>query len=378
MVDQGEGTVKYTDINKYVLPADNPRGKRIWTSGGEDSRAMPCKIRPLTHNMEMKVVISLIEELRSKMALDLDTAPSFDRSLGSQTKPKKKSEFLLVGCCNSKEEAEVLRNRGRVVCTIFAKDWRVNRTSAASMANAIRKQIEDEDPATIILELLDNSLFYCKQEDRSRVIPKKGADDIYHIEGELLVCSRDVQAEQFNLLRPIFEAAESRRVIWTVPTPWYITGSCCDDSLHMLNRQDQYLRENISIQLDSLKKNMRDFTHYSFKKMKVYDPNQELKGMSSEEIWTDSSTKVSTEAATKIVDGLLQFVDSSTSSREEVVMQNSQNPGHAEGRGRGHCGSNYRGNRGGATGRGRHHDPEQRFGGRGSRGGHRDFMARPY
>jgi hypothetical protein len=146
----------------------------------------------------------------------------------------------------------------------------------------------------------------------------------------------------------------------------------------MLNRKDQYLRENISIQLDSLKKNMRDFTHYSFKKMKVYDPNQELKGMSSEEIWTDNPTKVSTEAATKIIDGLLKFVDSSTGSREEVAMQNSQNPGHAEGRGRGHRGSNYRGNRGSAIGRGRQHDPEHRFGGRGSRGGHGDFRARPY
>jgi hypothetical protein len=71
-------------MNRYVLPANNPMGKRVWTSGGEDSRAMPNKIRPLTHNMEMKVVISLIEELRSKLALDLDTAPSFDRSLGNR------------------------------------------------------------------------------------------------------------------------------------------------------------------------------------------------------------------------------------------------------------------------------------------------------
>jgi hypothetical protein len=261
MLDQGEGSVNHSDMNRYVLPADNPRGNRVWTSGGEDSRAMPNKIRPLTHNMEMKVVISLKEELRSQMALDLDTAPYFDQSLGNQAKPKKKSEFLLMDLCNSKEEAAVLINRGRIVCTIFSKDWRINRTSVASMANTIRKQIEDEDPATVILQLLDNSVYYCRQEDGSRVIPKKGADDIYHIEGELLVFSRDVQAEQFNLLRPIFEAVESRRVIWVVPTPRYITSSCCDNNQHMLNKQDQYLRENIAIQLDSLKKNMRDFAH---------------------------------------------------------------------------------------------------------------------
>jgi hypothetical protein len=42
------------------------------------------------------------------------------------------------------------------------------------MANTIRKQVEDEDPATVILELLDNSVYYCKQDDGSRVIPKKG------------------------------------------------------------------------------------------------------------------------------------------------------------------------------------------------------------
>jgi hypothetical protein len=36
--------------------------------------------------MEMKVIIALIEELRGKMALDLDPAPSFDRSLGPQQK----------------------------------------------------------------------------------------------------------------------------------------------------------------------------------------------------------------------------------------------------------------------------------------------------
>jgi hypothetical protein len=146
----------------------------------------------------------------------------------------------------------------------------------------------------------------------------------------------------------------------------------------MLNKQDQYLRENISIQLDSLKKNMRDFAHYSFKKMKVFDPNQELKGLSNEEIWTDSSTMVSTEAATRIVDGLLKFADSNTSSREDNNMQHNQHPGNLEGRGRGQRGSHYRGNRGGAIGHGRQHDPEHRYGGRGSRGGHRDFRARPY
>jgi hypothetical protein len=368
--DQGEGSAKYKNQSRCVLPANNPKGRRVWKSGGEDSRAMPCRIRPLTHNMEMKVIISLIEELRSKMALDLDTAPSFDRTMGSQTRPKKKSDYLMVGCCNSKQISEILRSRGIVTCAVFSKDWRINRTSVNSMANAIRKQIEDEDPTVVYLELLDNSVYYCKQEDGSRIVPKKGEDEIYDIEGELQVCARDVQAVQFTLLRPVFEAVEDRKIIWSVPTPRYITGSCCDDPSHMINKDDQYLRENIAIQLDALKKNMRDFTYYSNKKMKVFDPNQEIKGMGKDEIWTDSVTVMSPEAATRVVDGLVRLVESMNAPRDD---RNTNNPNRRENiqqqsqgwRGRGSrgqhggWGGNSSSSRGGTSDRGRLHDPEQ-------------------
>jgi hypothetical protein len=98
----------------------------------------------------------------------------------------------------------------------------------------------------------------------------------------------------------------------------------------MLNKQDRYLHENISIQLDSLKKNMRDFTHYSFKKMKVFDPNQELKGLSNEEIWTDSPTMVSTEAATRIIESLLKFADSMNTPPRGAKQHAAQLEGHPD------------------------------------------------
>jgi hypothetical protein len=54
MTDQGEGAIKEMESRRYTLPADNPTGKRVWASGGTDCKAMPCRIKPLTHNMEMK------------------------------------------------------------------------------------------------------------------------------------------------------------------------------------------------------------------------------------------------------------------------------------------------------------------------------------
>jgi hypothetical protein len=113
--------------------------------------------------------------------------------------------------------------------------------------------------------------------------------------------------------------------------------------------------------------------------MKVFDPNQKLNGLSNEEIWTDSPTMVST----RIIDSLLKFPDSMNGTREDNNIQHNrrdnQTAGHTEGRGRGQRGAqNYRGKRGSAIGRGRQNYPEHRYGSRGSKGGHRDFRARPY
>jgi hypothetical protein len=188
--------------------------------------------------MEMKVTIALIEELRGKMALDLDPAPSFDRTLGPQRKAKKKCELMIVGCCKTKEMAKILSNRGKTTSSVFSNNWRITRASVESLATNLRRQIEAEEPETIVFELLDNSVFVGKQEDGSRLLPKKEADGRYHIQGEVQVCARDVQLEQFSALKPIFDAAADKKIIWMVPAARYLTSGCCENREHVSNKDD--------------------------------------------------------------------------------------------------------------------------------------------
>jgi hypothetical protein len=393
MLDQGEGRIRELESRRYTLPADNPTGKRVWASGGDDCKAMPCKIKPLTHNMEMKAIISLIEELRGKLGMDLDTAPAFDRTLGSQTRPKKKCEYLLVGCSKIKEMAAILRNRGKVVSTMLSKDWMVNRSNVEKLTSVMRKQIEQQDPEVVVMELLDNSVFFGKQDDGSRILPRKGTDDIYHIEGEIQVCSREVQSEQFNMLKPLFDAAEGRKVIWMAPTPRFVTGSCCDSEQHITNRSDQYLREDMSIQLEALKRHMRDHAFYNCRKLRVFDPNQEIRPLNKEEAWGPDPVQLSAEAMSKVIDSLVKMVDGLNREMEEPGERQGQQRqqqqrggphhhhprggGRGRGRGRGYNPQGSYGNSSNSVG-GRHYDPEQRYGGRGSRGGQYDYRARPY
>jgi hypothetical protein len=294
-----------------------------------------------------------------------------------------------VGCSKIKEMAAIMKNRGKTVSTMLSQDWMISRSNVEKLTSVMRKQIEQEDPEVIVLELLDNSVFFGKQEDGSRVLPKKGEDGGYHIEGEIQVCSREVQGEQFHMLKPLFDATGGRKTIWMAPTPRYVMGSCCDLEQHITNKSDQYLREDMMIQLDALKRNMRDHAFYNCKKLRVFDPNQEIRILSKVEAWGPDSVQLSAEAMSKVIDSLVKTVDGLARNMDEPGEQQGQQQrqqqcrggshnnhprGGNRGRGRGYDPHGGNSNRGG----GRHYDPEQRYGGRGSMGGQYDYRARPY
>jgi hypothetical protein len=61
---------------RFRLPAGDGTKKKIWSSGGKDGRAMPCRIKSLAITVEKKLVKAIIKELRVLLALDLDPSPS--------------------------------------------------------------------------------------------------------------------------------------------------------------------------------------------------------------------------------------------------------------------------------------------------------------
>jgi hypothetical protein len=161
---------------------------------------------------------------------------------------------MIVGCSKEKEMAKIFSNRGKTTSSIFSSNWRITRASVESLATNLRQHIEVEEQEKIMFDLLDNSVFVGKQEDGSRLLPKKEADGNYHIQGEVQVCARDIQFEQFNTLKPVFEAAADKKIIWMVPSASYMIGGCCDSQEHVTNKGDPHLREEMLMQLDSLKK----------------------------------------------------------------------------------------------------------------------------
>jgi hypothetical protein len=94
-------------------------GQKAWNSGGEGSPKIPGELRMLASSLERKWLTSLIEEIRTKLALDLDPVPNLERGMGLQSKPKHKVDFMIICSRNAARLAKAVEQAGYSVCKVL-------------------------------------------------------------------------------------------------------------------------------------------------------------------------------------------------------------------------------------------------------------------
>jgi hypothetical protein len=233
-----------------VLPNKTTRaGRKVWSSGGDNCESWPTKIKPTPVAVEKEYANVLIEEIKKRLSLDLEPHPVIERLVGSQSKPKRRTDFMVVGGSNGRRLAKALTEADHSVSLVCNIGWTINRESCTQLAGVLANQIRDEDPATVILFLLDNSVFYIRSQDGGRALPKKLGDGKYHAVGELVVASRDIQNEHFHAMKPILDVIGSRPCLIVSPLQRYVVGGCCQDVCHVANRLDRGYQEEQKQQL---------------------------------------------------------------------------------------------------------------------------------
>jgi hypothetical protein len=224
---------------------------------------------------EEKLVMTLLEELRSKLAMYLDTSPAFERGLGQQSKAKLAVDFLVIGSSNASKLSSALGNMGYACSLVFEANWRIGRSSVDHLARRTAAAIADMDPAVVVLQLLDNSCYYGCSRDGSRTAAKKGDDGKYHLEGEVTVCTHDTQLEHLKAIKGILDAIGKKTCLLVTPLPRYIVAGCCQSPEHCSNRRYQDFREHLMASLEILRKNFKDFLFYDGRRnIKVFDRHQ--------------------------------------------------------------------------------------------------------
>ena len=89
----------------------------------------------------------------------------------------KAKELLIavVGGSNANRIAERLERDERQVFRLTTPGWRITRGGVESMANTIASL--DPQPDCLVIQALDNSAYYCLQEDGTLSLPTRSPQD---------------------------------------------------------------------------------------------------------------------------------------------------------------------------------------------------------
>jgi hypothetical protein len=269
---------------------------------------VPDTIKPASQTVEIEVVKTMIAELRTKLALDLDPSPAYERGLGFQTSTKKAVD--VVGSSNASKLAKALEDRGFAVFIIYKPNWRITHEAVEQLVSETAGAIQDMDPTTVVFEILDNSSFFGRTRDGSRTAPRRDEDGIYHLTGDVTTSTKETQLEHFNSIRPLLNLAAKRRFILVTPLPRYVTAGCCLNPDHCLNRWYQDFQQHMLNTLEMFRKNFKDFLYYEgMKSIRVMDPCMDVRGLEDSDIWGDDPVHPLPLVYAKMAGGVIKMTN---------------------------------------------------------------------
>ena len=141
---------------------------------------------------ERKVVIALIEELQTNLAMDLDSSPIIDRNPGPILDARD-NFYLVVGSSNARWLSEALKRKLIPTGYVFSNNWRATKKSVSDMAAHITEELATRPYTAVIFHLLDNNIYFELGEVGSKSVPKKGPDGKFHVSGDLAIADKDGQ-----------------------------------------------------------------------------------------------------------------------------------------------------------------------------------------
>jgi hypothetical protein len=167
MVGENDDDAQDDHTIRMRLPASNdPRkGKRTWIMAGFYVKKI---IKPADSGMEAEIVLSIIEGIRSRLAIDLDPSPSFDRrvEIGARSSSSNKEKiYLVVGGTHALYLGEAMRRKGCQADVVTLRGWRAQKKSVDILVEKLKLAMDVRKPDTVVIQCLDDNIFLTQAED---------------------------------------------------------------------------------------------------------------------------------------------------------------------------------------------------------------------
>jgi hypothetical protein len=201
--------------------------------------SMPDSIPPLSTAAETELLGSILAMLNDAFGTNLDLDPCLARKMADisdqRTADASVKIIATVGSSHADNVASALEQNGSNVQRITDRKWKL---SAANVTKAVESIGEMEhNPDLILIRALDNNVYFVASEDGTLSLPVRGADNRYHIPGELRIATKDQVNSVLKTLKPLLSAHPSIPKIVILPLPRYSDPAlkCCADKAHLTN-----------------------------------------------------------------------------------------------------------------------------------------------
>jgi hypothetical protein len=305
---------------RYRLPLSGGGGGgrqeqfRVWVSDGVLS--LPVQVTPATSSQEKKFYLTLIEELKTGLAFNLGREVCMDRSVQANTAAVSSGggtagpggsgggHWLIVGGSNAKMMWKAATDVGIEAEFLHLPSLRIIRGAGDVVAQKLRDEIAQKAPATVILQLLDNSTFEALTAEGTRIPPRK-CEGRHHLDGHIAVPDRATVTTMMRICRPIFNATAGINTVMVGPMPRYVSAGCFQDPEHMANRAAPSFLPNMKRDLATCNRVIKEQLHKDgYDNVRCLDPWVALRDVGIEELWGSDPVHIKREYVPKLVEGV--------------------------------------------------------------------------
>jgi hypothetical protein len=248
---------------------------QLYNSGGWDGLKKAVRASPKCD--EKSIVTSLLQELRSRLALDLASEPTFERGFRTPKSEKRQVDYMVIGSSNAHRTSMGLNRMGFSSVCVHSRGWRATSGSVAALLAQVKEMLGINTSETVVIQLLDNSIFFGKTDEGALMPASRGQDGRLHIKGDLEVAGKERQMEVLNMLKPLLDLLRDKKIILVAPMPRYVAAGCCDEREHVSNRFQRGFKDLIDEKLAGVKLNMKNFLFVNgYRQAVVLDPAVDL------------------------------------------------------------------------------------------------------
>ena len=136
--------------------------------------------------------------------------------------------------------------------------WSATKAKVDGFTEQIGKVLEAQGE-DVAFQLMDNNVYMGLPEEGNLILARMGQDGVYHVDGALVMASRDIQFNTFRAITPLLKAGGKRKMDFMTPIPRYFKHKCCSDPEHISNFVEAEYVKTLEESLFKSKKLARDF-----------------------------------------------------------------------------------------------------------------------